>query len=171
MKRSSLLPGKRKRSDVSVLTLVKDMMEQMEEDRRQSHAHFQSLLDMLREQAQRVAEEREQMRAEAAEARRQQAAFMEGILLTMNQLVAGTKSMHEPVIKQEKEERGQSHSHLQSLVDMLKEQAQREAEEREQLRAEAVEARRQQAALMEGILLTMNRLVAGAKNLRDSEVD
>lgn len=155
---------------MSALMLVKDMMEQMEEDRRQSHAHFQSLVDMLREQAQRVSEEREQMRAEAAEARHQQAAFMEGILLTMNKLVAGAKSMRDPVMKQ-KEACGQSHSYLQSLVDLLKEQAQREAEEREQLRAEVAEARRQQAAFIEGILLTMNRFVAGAKNMREPEVD
>lgn len=93
---SSLLPGKRKRGDMSVLALVKEMMEQEEEDRRQSHVQMQSLVDMLKEQAQSEVEEHERLRAEVAEARRQQAAIMEGLLITMNRLVSGTQSLHHP---------------------------------------------------------------------------
>ncbi len=81
---------------MSVLALVKEMMEQEEEDRRQSHVQMQSLVDMLKEQAQSEVEEHERLRAEVAEARRQQAAIMEGLLITMNRLVSGTQSLHHP---------------------------------------------------------------------------
>lgn len=74
------------------------MLRLEEEERRQSHAHFESLLDLLREQTEREAEENEQLRAEAAEARHQQAAFMEGLLTTINRLAAGTQGLRHPEV-------------------------------------------------------------------------
>lgn len=94
----SVFAGKRKRDDTSILCLVKDMLRLEEEERRQSHAHFESLLDLLREQTEREAEENEQLRAEAAEARHQQAAFMEGLLTTINRLAAGTQGLRHPEV-------------------------------------------------------------------------
>nr|XP_021328144.1 uncharacterized protein LOC563780 isoform X1 [Danio rerio]XP_021335461.1 uncharacterized protein LOC563780 isoform X1 [Danio rerio] len=98
----SVRPGKRKRGDASVLSLVKEMMEQEEENRRQSYMQMQILVDMLKEQVQREVEERERLREEAAEARHQQAAFMESLLTTVNRLVAGAHSLRlpEPVTKE-----------------------------------------------------------------------
>lgn len=68
------------------------------------------------------------------------------------------------MLEQEKEERRHSRALIQSLVDLLKEQALREAEE-------LAQARSQQAAFMEGLLTTINRLVEGAQGLRHPDVD
>lgn len=76
------------------------MLRLEEEECRQSHAHFESLLDLLREQTERQAEESVQLRVEAAGARHQQAAFMEGLLTTINRLAAGTQGLCHPGVDQ-----------------------------------------------------------------------
>ncbi|KAF4110456.1 hypothetical protein G5714_007487 [Onychostoma macrolepis] len=73
-----VLAAKRRKVDATVVSLVKEMMEKEELDRRQSQEQMQSLIDILKEQAQREAEERERLLIQEAEAQRQQAFFFYG---------------------------------------------------------------------------------------------
>ncbi|XP_058636673.1 uncharacterized protein LOC131543396, partial [Onychostoma macrolepis] len=63
-----VLAAKRRKVDATVVSLVKEMMEKEELDRRQSQEQMQSLIDILKEQAQREAEERERLLIQEAEA-------------------------------------------------------------------------------------------------------
>ncbi|TRY65788.1 hypothetical protein DNTS_014257, partial [Danionella cerebrum] len=101
-------PGIRTSEDADVLSLVKEMLEQEEENRRQSYTQMQILVNVLKEQIQREVQEREQLREEAAKTRRQQAAFMERLLTTVNRLVCRSQSIQlsEDICAQETREVG-----------------------------------------------------------------
>ena len=84
---SLFFTGKRKRAD-TLLTTVQDMFVSDAEQQRQGDACFDSMLQFFQEQAEREAEERMALRAELAEASRQQRNLMEALLGVMDRMPA-----------------------------------------------------------------------------------